>query len=168
MTRTEPVAAAPPVEEVAALLAAEAHLLDDRAYDRWLDLLTDDCLYWMPVDPMATDGTLRLNVIYDDRARLRDRIARLTSGTAFTEDPPALTARTVGTVHVEGGRGTTADPVVVRSAFTLVAHRCGRQRHLAGRYTHRLVRADGGLRIAEKRVGLLGSDAPQRPMTFLF
>jgi len=154
--------------EVSAFLAAEAHLLDDRDYERWLEMFTLDCLYWMPVDPLAISGALRLNVIYDDRARLRDRVGRLTSGSAFSEDPPTLTARTIGTVHLVGGAGTAAEPFVVRSTFSLVAHRCGQQRHLAGRYGHRLVREGSALRIAEKRVGLLGSDSPQRPMAFLF
>ena len=69
---------APLLAEVYELLAREAHLLDDRDYEGWLELFTDDCLYWMPVDPLSEDGTLRLNVFYDDRPKLRDRIARLT------------------------------------------------------------------------------------------
>ncbi len=153
--------------EVHALLALEVHLLDDREYQRWLQLYTDDCLYWMPVDPLSSDGSLRLNVIYDDRARMQDRVTRLLSGSAYTEDPPSLTARTVSAVQVtaddrrEGG-------LQVRSNFTLTSYRRGHQRHMAGRYLHRLIRQDGDLRIVEKRIGLLGSDAPQRAMTFLF
>jgi benzoate/toluate 1,2-dioxygenase beta subunit len=152
------------VAQVHDLLAREAQLLDDRDHERWLELFTDDCLYWMPVDPLATDGSLRLNIFYDDRAKLRDRIRRLSSGEAYTEDPPSLTVRTVSAVQVR----VDGDAIVVASNFTLVAHRLGTQRLLAGRYRHRLVRVDGLLRIAEKRVGLLGSDAPQRAMTFLF
>jgi benzoate/toluate 1,2-dioxygenase beta subunit len=153
------------VAEVHELLSREVHLLDDRDYEGWLELFADDCLYWMPVDPLSEDGTLRLNVFYDDKAKMRDRIARLDSGNAYTEEPISLTARTFGAVRVEEAddSGLTA-----RSNFHLVAYRSGEQRVLGGRYLHRLVRADGGLRISEKRVTLLGSDAPQRPMTFLF
>jgi 3-phenylpropionate/cinnamic acid dioxygenase small subunit len=148
------------------LLAEEAHLLDDRDYAAWLRLFTEECLYWMPVDPEVEDGTMRLNVFYDDRPRMEDRIARLESGSAYTEEPISLTSRTFSAVQVApDGEG---DSCVVRSNFMLVAYRSGKQRVLGGRYLHRLVRRDGGLRIAEKRVALLGSDAPQRPMTFLF
>ena len=151
--------------EVHELLAQEVHLLDDRDYQGWLDLFTDDCLYWMPVDPLAEDGTMRLNVFYDDRAKMKDRIARLSSGSAYTEEPISLTARTFAALQIEGDGD---EPVVVRSNFQLIAYRSGDQRLLGGRYRHHLVREDGRLRISEKRVTLLGSDAPQRPMTFLF
>lgn len=150
--------------EVHELLAREAHLLDDRDYAGWLELFTEDCLYWMPVDPLAEDGEMRLNVFYDDRAKMSDRIARLESGSAYTEEPISLTARTFAALQVE----EDGEELVARSNFALVAYRSGDQRLLGGRYRHRLVRRDGGLRIAEKRVTLLGSDAPQRPMTFLF
>lgn len=156
----------PLLAEVHALLATEVHLLDDREYDRWLELFTDDCLYWMPVDPLATEGATRLNVIYDDRARMRDRIARLTSGSAYTEDPPSLTSRSLSAVLVS--RGDREGELVVRSNYGIIVYRRGQQRQFGGRYLHRLVRRDGALRIAEKRVTLLGSDTPQRAMTFLF
>jgi 3-phenylpropionate/cinnamic acid dioxygenase small subunit len=154
-------------QEAHALLAREAHLLDDRDYEGWLELFTDDCLYWMPVDPESEDGTMRLNVFYDDREKMRDRITRLTSGSAYTEEPVSLTARTVSAVHAVPGEVKDGG-WTVRSNFLLVAHRSGTQRVLGGRYLHRLLPGDGGLRIAEKRVSLLGSDCPQPPMTFLF
>lgn len=153
--------------EVQELLAQEAHLLDDRKYGRWLELFADECLYWMPVDPRSSDGTMRLNVFYDDRPRMEARVARLLSGSAFSEEPPSMTARTFSAVLVteeDGGE----EEFAVRSNFMLVAHRAGEQRQLAGRMLHRLRRRDGRLCIAEKRVVLLGSDAPQRPLAFLF
>ena len=36
-------------EEVSEFLYAEAELLDDRHFEEWLDLLTDDIRYWMPM-----------------------------------------------------------------------------------------------------------------------
>jgi 3-phenylpropionate/cinnamic acid dioxygenase small subunit len=154
--------------EVYELLAREAHLLDDRDYEGWLELFTEDCLYWMPVDPLSEDGTMRLNVFYDDRARMEDRIARLSSGSAYTEEPISLTARTFSALQLEQAGDTGDVGVAVRSNFQMVAYRSGEQRVFGGRYRHDLARQDGRLRISEKRVTLLGSDAPQRPMTFLF
>jgi 3-phenylpropionate/cinnamic acid dioxygenase small subunit len=155
--------------EVYELLAREAHLLDDRDYEGWLRLFTDDCLYWMPVDPLVEDGRLRLNVFYDDRPRMEDRVVRLTSGSAYTEEPISLTARTFSALQLEQGDDGGDDAgIAVRSNFQMVAYRSGEQRVLGGRYRHRLVRRDGSLLIAEKRVTLLGSDAPQASMTFLF
>lgn len=158
MSRAEDLAA------VTELLGTEAHLLDDRDYEGWLELFTADCLYWMPIDPLAEDGALRLNVFYDDRAKMEDRVARLDSGKAYTEEPVSLTARTFAAVQVRAD----GEALIARSNFQLVAYRLGEQRLLAGRCMHRLRRTEDGLRISEKRVTLLGSDAPQRPMTFLF
>lgn len=154
--------------EVYGLLAQEAHLLDDREYEAWLQLFAQPCLYWMPVDPTSSDGELRLNVFYDDWTRLNDRVARLTSGSAFSEEPPSLTARAFSALQVAADHGAGDGRLVARSNFSLIAYRSGEQRHFGGRYFHSLVRSSGTLRIAEKRVVLLGSDAPQRPMTFLF
>ncbi|HEX5712204.1 MAG TPA: aromatic-ring-hydroxylating dioxygenase subunit beta [Solirubrobacterales bacterium] len=151
--------------EVYELLAREAHLLDDRDYEGWLQLFAEDCLYWMPVDPLSEDGTLRLNVFYDDRPKMEDRIARLTSGNAYTEEPISLTARTFSALQLEPSEDGRA---VVRSNFQMVAYRSGEQRVYGGWYRHRLVRQDDRLLIAEKCVTLLGSDAPQPAMTFLF
>jgi benzoate/toluate 1,2-dioxygenase beta subunit len=157
------------LSEVYELLAREAHLLDDRNYEGWLQLFTEDCLYWMPVDPLVEDGTLRLNVFYDDRPRMEDRVVRLTSGSAYTEEPISLTARTFSALQLErSGEEDDAAGVVVRSNFQMVAYRSGEQRVLGGWYRHRLVRQDDALLISEKRVTLLGSDAPQPAMTFLF
>lgn len=153
------------LDEVYELLAREAHLLDDRDYEGWLRLFTEECLYWMPVDPLSEDGTLRLNVFYDDRPKMEDRIARLTSGNAYTEEPISLTARTFSALQLEPSED---GDIVVRSNFQMVAYRNGEQRVYGGWYRHRLVRLDGQLLIAEKRVTLLGSDAPQPAMTFLF
>jgi 3-phenylpropionate/cinnamic acid dioxygenase small subunit len=153
--------------EVYELLAREAHLLDERDYEGWLQLFTDDCLYWMPVDPLSEDGTLRLNVFYDDRPKMEDRIARLTSGNAYTEEPISLTARTFSALQLEPAGEGDAD-TVVRSNFQMVAYRSGEQKVYGGWYRHGLARQGDRLLIAEKRVTLLGSDAPQPAMTFLF
>lgn len=155
------------LDEVYELLAREAHLLDGRDYEGWLRLFTSDCLYWMPVDPLSEDGTLRLNVFYDDRPKMEDRIARLTSGNAYTEEPISLTARTFSALQLEPAGEGDAD-AVVRSNFQMVAYRSGEQKVYGGWYRHRLARQDDRLLIAEKRVTLLGSDAPQPAMTFVF
>ena len=35
--------------EVHDFLVLEARMLDERRLDEWLDLLTDDIFYWMPI-----------------------------------------------------------------------------------------------------------------------
>src|SRR6266542_4194604 len=73
----------------------EAWLLDERRFKEWLDLFTDDVLYFMPrrknvlrreahreVTPLGD-----LALIEDDRRYLEMRVARLDTGMAWGEDP---------------------------------------------------------------------------------
>jgi 3-phenylpropionate/cinnamic acid dioxygenase small subunit len=48
----------------------------------------------------------------------------------------------------------------VRSKFLMIEYRRESQRLFAGTAFHRLVQADGGIRIASKRVDLVNCDAP--------
>src|ERR1700733_14431407 len=45
--------------EVEALFTKEVELLDERRYDEWLDLFSEDARYWMPI---------ARNVAFDDAA----------------------------------------------------------------------------------------------------
>ncbi len=81
----------PAVEQA---LHHEARLLDDRCYRDWLARFTDDCVYWIPLDP---DGDPRGQVSYllDDRRRMEDRIGLLETGWAHAQEPPSRTCRIV-------------------------------------------------------------------------
>src|SRR5205807_315634 len=82
----------------------EAWLLDERRFKEWLDLFTDDVLYFMPrrknvlrreahreVTPLGD-----LSLIEDDRRYLEMRVARLDTGMAWGEDPPSRTRPLIG------------------------------------------------------------------------
>ena len=50
-------ATTPPTErELIDFVVNEARLLDDKRYAEWLDLWTDDGIYWVPLTPEQTDG----------------------------------------------------------------------------------------------------------------
>ena len=77
-------------------LLDEADLLDARRLDEWTGLFADDAVYWLPMDPDQVAPGDGLNIIYDDRPRLLDRVSRLTAGwrspTSRTA-PPATRCR---------------------------------------------------------------------------
>ena len=75
----------------------EARLLDERRYDEWLELFTEDIHYWMPTrynrlrrearrEFSAPNETSFFDEDYDS---LRRRILRLETGMAWAEDPPS-------------------------------------------------------------------------------
>lgn len=147
------------------LLYREAELLDTRQYRAWLDLFGPEAIYWIPLREGQTDPENELNIVYDDRNRMEDRVDRLESGFAYAQEPPSRTARVIANVRVMPEDGSGA--LCVRSAFTLVEVRAGRQHVLGGHYLHRLGWVDGRLLILSKRADLVNSEEPLDNLTFL-
>src|SRR4030081_318458 len=78
----------------------EAELLDRGDFEAWLNLLADDAVYWLPVDTSRHEPRGGLNLIYDDRHRLEDRIRRLRSGFSHTEEPLSRTSHLLGNLRL--------------------------------------------------------------------
>jgi 3-phenylpropionate/cinnamic acid dioxygenase small subunit len=111
---------------VQAFLFEEAALLDARLHHRWLELLTDDVTYRMPVRAtMAKD--IRASVLADmdhfaeDRYSLEKRVSRFDTEHAWTEDPPSRTRRFVSNIRVFAGE--TSDELRVVSYLLLFRSR---------------------------------------------
>jgi benzoate/toluate 1,2-dioxygenase beta subunit len=136
-----------------ALLHREARLLDAGRLRDWLALFTDECLYWIPAAPGGGAPRREVSLAFDDRRRLLDRIARLETGSAWSQVPPSRTARLVA--NVEATAGDAPDEVRVRSTFVVHELRRGVVRALAGWYGHVLRRESGAWKIARKMVNLL-------------
>ena len=110
-------------------LYGEARILDERRFDDWLDLFSDDGRYWMPVrhnrlrestdETWCTEKELEddngLGYFDDSKPRLARRVDRLKTGMAWAEDPPSRTRHLISNVEVE--RTTTEGEVIARSSF---------------------------------------------------
>jgi len=83
------------------ILFEEARILDDRRYDEWFAMLTDDAIYWVPCNGEGIDPNREISLVYDDHARLRDRIDRLNSGVAHAQRPPSRICRLISNVHID-------------------------------------------------------------------
>ena len=79
-------------------LVDEAYLLDAQQYEMWLDTLTDDIRYVMPVRVTTARGagfdttTARgpgMAHFDEDKYSLSQRVARFATEHAWTEDPPS-------------------------------------------------------------------------------
>jgi phthalate 3,4-dioxygenase beta subunit len=75
-------------------LVDEAYLLDAQRYDAWLDTLTDDVRYVMPVRVTTARGagfdtSPGMAHFDEDRYSLAQRVARFATEHAWTEDPPS-------------------------------------------------------------------------------
>jgi len=144
-------------------LYREARLIDERKFEDWLVLFTQDARYWIP-NPKGSDPREETPIINDDMETLKDRIWRLRSPAAHAQSPPSRTRHIISNVEVEGGKdGVT----LVYSNFVIYEVRLGEERSVAGHYEHHLRKEDGEWRIALKKIWLINRDLPIYNLTFL-
>ncbi|MGB3442779.1 MAG: 3-phenylpropionate/cinnamic acid dioxygenase subunit beta [Actinophytocola sp.] len=107
-------------------LVDEAYLLDAQDYATWLDLLTDDIHYFMPVRVTTALGagfdTARDMAHFDeDKYSLSRRVARFATEHAWTEDPPSRLRHHLSLVRTFATG--SPDELVVDSAVLLFRSR---------------------------------------------
>ena len=145
-------------------LYEEALMLDEKRYADWVDLFTEDAIYWVPANTFDNDPTNHVSLMYDNHYRLKERLARMQHPYFWTQDPPSRTSRLVGNVRV---LETEAGQVLVESRFQMLELR-RKTRHFAGTCHHRLVRSNGGWKIRRKTVYLVNNNEPHMSLTFMF
>jgi biphenyl 2,3-dioxygenase subunit beta len=97
-------------------LYVEAELLDDRKLREWLDLLTDDVRYWMPIrhNPLerpegVSDELAKPGDGYyfdDDKRSLSIRVDRAYEKNAWAEMPPSRTRHFISNVRIKSDNGS--------------------------------------------------------------
>jgi 3-phenylpropionate/cinnamic acid dioxygenase small subunit len=136
----------------------EARMLDDKRYDEWNALFTDDAIYWVPLVPDQDDGLGHTSHLYEDKL-LRDlRIERLKSPRAFSQQPPSRCHHLLQTPTVEVFEPQAAR-FVVRSEFHYTESQGDELQFYVGTCLHHLTVVDGTLRMTLKRVNLINCDA---------
>ena len=146
--------------EVEDFLYHEARLLDERRFHEWLDLFTEDLVYWMPTrsnrlrKDMANEIAQPDHLAYfnDDLTMLKGRVARLDTDMAWAEDPPSRTQHMVYNVQIDGVEG---DEIQVHCSFILYRSRLETDVDLwCGYRDDVLRRVQGQLKIARRKIVL--------------
>ena len=137
-------------------LYRQAELLDSRQWQAWIDLFTDDGVYWMPPEPSYTtwDGTPA--IFAEDKNLMRVRMGRVLHPDAWSQRPLWATNHVVSNVVIEK---SSAAEVVVRSRFHMMELRRDDVRHFAGSYEHHLTKTKEGYRIKLQRVDMTNAQA---------
>ena len=159
------------IREIEQFLYREARLLDQRRFHEWIELLTDDVHYWMPVRTSRYEKTSKSIVILDDehytetdvssedelaildedKDSLRMRIARLDTGMAWAEDPPSRTRHFLSNIEVE--EGETASELKVYSNIIVYRSRGEtEQDYFVGGREDVLRQVDGAWKIASRKI----------------
>jgi 3-phenylpropionate/cinnamic acid dioxygenase small subunit len=157
-TVTATATAAVTERELTQFVYREARLLDEARFTEWLDLFAADGVYWMPLAPNQTDAKLHTSLMHEDKLLLQIRIERLSGARTFSQQPPSRCHHLLQQPEVLS-MDEAAGRYRVRTSFHYVETREDQQFLLAGWATHDLVRVEGALRIALKRVDLVNCDA---------
>jgi 3-phenylpropionate/cinnamic acid dioxygenase small subunit len=167
-------------QEVEDFLYQEAELLDERRYEEWLDLFTEDAHYWMP---------MRRNVPADEREReftregadvnwfdegkdtLSRRVKQIRTGVHWAEQPPSRICHMVSNVQILRTTTAGAAPteVAVKSRFLVYRNRVETETDLlVGKREDLLQRVDGRWKIARRKIVLDQSVLLAKNLTFFF
>lgn len=145
-------------DDVIDFIYAEARMLDEGRFDEWLALWLEDGHYWMPLDWKQTDPLHVTSLLYEDMFMLRLRVQRLTGARTFSQKPKSRCHHVIQRPFVDK-MDHDAGRYVTNTSMHYVETRLDDQFLLALTATHDLALVDGALRIANKRVDLLNSDA---------
>jgi len=149
--------------DIEKFLFREARLMDEHRYQEWLTLWASDAVYWVPCGHEDTDPLRQVSIIYDNRAKLEDRINRLQSGSVLAQDPKPRMRRLISNVEVE----RAGEEATVGSNFILIQARGASQYTWCGRSIHKVREQDGGIKIAHKKVLLVNSEQEMPVLQFL-
>ncbi|MDP9962478.1 3-phenylpropionate/cinnamic acid dioxygenase small subunit [Variovorax paradoxus] len=140
------------------LVVHEAALLDERRFDDWLALFTEDGHYWIPLLGAAqADPFSHNSLAYEDRLLLQLRVDRLKNPRAHSQHPASHSQHVLQPSRIEE---ETNDAVRLRTPFLYIEARGESQILLTGTARHRLVRTPEGWAIREKRIDLLNAARP--------
>ncbi len=149
---------APSKDQLIDFIYEEARMLDEGRFSEWLDLWLPDGHYWMPLDYKQTDPHLVTSLLYEDMFMLKLRVERLNGARTFSQKPKSRCHHVIQRPFVDEmdeAEGT----FVTNTSMHYVETRLDEQFMLALTATHSLKLVDGALRLANKRVDLLNSDA---------
>lgn len=143
--------------EVTELLSREADYIDRREWRKWIDMYTEDSVFWMPAwrteDETTEDPLKEISLIYLPDRGIEDRVFRFSSGDSYASTPLPTTSHCVGSVRVlsdEGGSVTASAKAIVASMDPRVGN------VVRGVwYDYELSNVDGELKIRRKKVTFL-------------
>jgi 3-phenylpropionate/cinnamic acid dioxygenase small subunit len=153
-------------QEVEDLLYREADLLDERRYEEWLDLFTDDARYWMPMrrnvprDEPEREFTRQgadVNWFDEGKDTLTRRVKQILTGVHWAEEPPSRICHMVSNVQIleTSPAGPSPTEVAVKSRFLVYRNRVETETDvLVGKREDLLRRHDGQWKIARRKIVL--------------
>ena len=166
-------------EEVEELLYREAELLDERRFEDWLDLFTEDARYWMPMrrnvpaeepEREFTREGVDVNWFDEGKDTLTRRVKQIRTGVHWAEQPPSRICHMVSNVQLlSAPDGPSPAEVAVKSRFLIYRNRVETETDLlVGKREDRLRRTGDDWQIARRTIILDQSVLLSKNLTFFF
>ena len=156
----------------------EADVLDERRYEEWLDLLTDDVRYWMPIRKNVPYRDERGDIsdendiawIDDDKTTLAKRVRQIMTGVHWAEEPASRICHLISNVRLTDSGPANHDPeFTVSSRFCVYRNRVETETDfLIGRRQDRLRRVGNQLKIARRKIILDQNVLMAKNLTMFF
>ena len=167
------------MREVEEFFHAEADLLDEREYDEWLDLLTDDIVYWMPMRKNVSyrnrdrDTTAEDDIawIHDDKETLIKRVKQIQTGVHWADEPISRISHLITNIRFAEPVSSLDDGerVTTKCRFLVYRNRLESETDLLiGRREDTLTRVDGKLKVARRKIILDQSTLQAKNLTMFF
>jgi 3-phenylpropionate/cinnamic acid dioxygenase small subunit len=147
------------IRDVEEFLYAEAELLDERRFKEWLDLLTDDVRYWMPMRRNVKFGEQErentreqqdMNWFDEGKATLTQRVQQILTGVHWAEEPLSRVCHMISNVQLVH---VTPTEVTVKSRFLVYRNRLQDETDFfVGKREDVLRRIEGGWKIARRKI----------------
>ncbi|HIE86964.1 MAG: aromatic-ring-hydroxylating dioxygenase subunit beta [bacterium] len=145
-------------ESVTHTLYMEAEYLDEKRWDEWLGLFSDDCEYWLPSWDTeleyTSDPANELSLMYyDSRIGLEDRVFRIKTGTSSASSPLPRTCHQVSNIRPTLNDDGTCD---VKTSWVVHYFKFNESHQFFGHYEYLLTptstQADSAWKIQKKKI----------------
>lgn len=149
----------PTENDLIQFVVQECRLLDEEKFMDWLELFTEDGIYWMPLERWQTEEKLTTSLLYEDYFLLTVRVRRLADAYTFSQHPKSRGQHTLQTPTVDQ-MDEAKNEYLTFTPFQFVEYRNDHQDFYAGWMKHTLTVQDGALKMRMKRIDLVNCDAP--------
>lgn len=166
--------------EVEEFLYQEAELLDERRFEDWLDILTEDIRYWMPIRRNVKFGELDreftrqgqdINWFDEGKDTLTRRVNQILTGVHWAEEPLSRICHTVSNVQIREATPSASEAaeVSVKCRFMIYRNRVQTETDLLVGKREDVLRKEGGQwKIADRKVILDQNVLLAKNLTFFF
>ncbi len=166
--------------DVEEFLCKEAELLDERCYEEWLDLFTEDARYWMPMRRNVKFGELDreftregqdISWFDEGKDTLTRRVNQILTGVHWAEEPLSRICHMVSNIQVLSASPSPSEPqeVTIKCRFLIYRNRVQTETDiLVGKREDTLRRVEGAWRIAKRKIILDQNVLLAKNLTFFF